>query len=384
MVSNCVKLITLLFLLSSCTGHKKQSDIAKSNNNNDYALYFQINSNSKGNKIISVNEKWSKKNGQSRYILVKDTEIGTEITTRNDNYAKETLIKTPVKRVICMSTSHLPFIKMLNQSASIVAISGGKYISDSLIRTKLENKEIEDIGYESSINYEILMQLKPDVVFTYGITGENNQYIEKIKQAGITVVVVSDYLENHPLGKLEYLKFFGAFFDKEEMADSLYNVIKKRYIDAQSRVKGLTSKPNVLLNAPWKDAWYIPGQNNYMSHLIADAGGVVLLSKPGESNSYTHSIENVIQKAYSANFWLNPNFFSTLKDLRDSNPLFSGLPVLKEGKVYNNNKRDTPGGGSDFWEKGVVEPDVILNDLINVLHPELDNKKELVYYKLLQ
>lgn len=382
MISNCVKIITLLFLISSCKGNRTNSNINSNensnSNSNDYAIYFNIGDTPEGYKKLTVNDKWRGSNGESRYILVKesDNEIGS--------YSNATVIKTPVKRVVCMSTSHLPFISELNQSASIVAVSGGRYISDSLIRCKIQNKEIEDIGFEASINYEVLMQLNPDIVFAYGVNGENNQYIEKLKQAGINVVVISDYMENHPLGKLEYLKFFGAFFNEEELADSLYSLAKNRYFKAKSRVENIVSKPKILLNAPWKDVWYIPGENNYMSYLIKDAGGIVLLGKPGESHSYTHSIENIIQEAYNADFWLNPNFYSSLKELKESNPIFAGLPVLKIGTVYNNNKRDTPGGGSDFWERGVIEPDVILNDLINILHPGLNNKKELVYYRLLQ
>lgn len=382
MISNCVKIVTLLFLISSCAGNSANSsqnynDI-NSESSNDYALYFNINDSLQNYKVITVNETWSGKNTQNRYILVKE---GSNV---NSSYSNSTIIKTPVKRVVCMSTSHLPFISALNQSASIVAVSGGQYISDSLIKAKLKNNEIQDIGFEAAINYEMLIRLNPDIVFAYGVSGENNQYIDKIKQAGISVVVISDYMENHPLGKLEYFKFFGAFFNQELMADSLYSVAKNRYLDAKSRVDKTSYKPKVLLNAPWKDAWYIPGENNYMSHLIKDAGGIVLLSKSGESHSYTNSIENVIQEAYNADFWLNPNFFTSLKELKNSNPLFSSLPILEKGTVYNNNKRDTQGGGSDFWEHGVIEPDVILNDLINILHPQLDNKKELVYYKLLK
>ncbi len=380
MVSNYVKIGTLLLFLSSCKGPKTEIDTnpEKNGSSNDYALYFDISNNSNNNKIITVYETWSGKNEQTDYIVSGEND-NKEISVSN-----ETIIQTPIKKIVCMSTSHLPFISMLGESASIVAVSGGRYISDSLITAKIKKNEIVDIGFEASINYEVLLQINPDIVFTYGVNGENNQHIEKIKQAGITVVVVSDYMENHPLGKLEYLKFFGAFFNKSEMADSLYNVTKDRYLEAKSRAYNFTNKPRVLLNAPWKDVWYVPGQNNYMSHLINDAGGVVILSKPGESHSYTHSIENVIQEAFSADFWLNPNFFHTLKDLKESSPLFANLLVLNEGKVFNNNKRDTPAGGSDFWERGVVEPDVILNDLINILHPEVSNKKELVYYKLLQ
>ena len=386
MISNYVKLVTLLFLLSSCGGQKNKSDNKvngdKSKSSNEYALHFEIAVDTLNNKVITINEAWKENSEKSSYLLIRNSDKTNK--SKWDNNSNRTVINTPLKKIVCMSTSHLPFIKMLGESASVVAVSGSKYISDPEIKEKIETGIIADIGYESSINYEILMRLNPDVVFTYGISGENNQYIEKIRQAGINVVVVSDYVENHPLGKLEYLKFFGAFFNKEEMADSLYHVIKQRYLMAKDKAEKSLNRPRVLLNAPWKDAWYIPGENNYMSHLIKDAGGAVLLSKKGKSLSDTYSIENVIKEAYSADFWLISSPYSTLNELGSSNPVFSNLPVLKEGKVYNNNKRDTPGGGSDFWERGVVEPDVILNDLINILHPELNNKKELVYYKPLR
>lgn len=386
MISNRIKIVTLLLLLSSCGGQKKESDIKldEENNksNNEYASYFEIAINNNSDKIITIDEAWGTNIEKSSYLLLKNNKETTK--KKSSIYPNSTVIKTPVKKIVCMSTSHLPFIKLLGESASIVAVSGAKYISDPEIKESINEGLIIDIGYEASINYEVLMKLSPNVVFTYGVSGENNQYIEKIKQAGINVVVVSDYVENHPLGKLEYLKFFGAFFNKEELADSLYNTIKNRYLETKSKATRATKRPKVLLNAPWKDAWYIPGEYNYMSKLIKDAGADVLLSKPGESHSYTYSIENIIKEAYSADYWLNPNFYSTLKELKNSNPVFTNLPVLEKGKVYNNNNRDTPGGGSDFWERGVVEPDVILQDLINILHPELVNKKELVYYKLLK
>jgi len=149
-------------------------------------------------------------------------------------------------------------------------------------------------------------------------------------------------------------------------------------------IYAITFKPKILLNAPWKEVWYIPGNLNYMSVLINDAGGELILSKNGVSKSIAHNLEEVYQKSLSADFWLNPNNFKTIEELKKSNPLFKNIPSLKSGKVYNNNKRETLHGGSDFWETGVTEPDVILNDIINILHPETVSKRELVYYKRLK
>lgn len=362
----------------SCDNTGKQADKQSAGFNNEHAKYFGIEQ-KEGYSIVTINETWSGNNNVSHLVLVDE---GKE--TPSNLPAKSEVFYVPLKKVVCMSTSHLPYLALLDLREALSAVSGARYISDSIIKSMVSKGKVEDIGYEASLNYEMLIRINPDLVFTYGISGENNQYIDKIRAAGIRVVVVGDYMEEHPLGKLEYLKFFGAFFGKSQIAREMYEQIKARYNEASKRTFEVTDKPVVLLNAPWKDVWYIPGENNYMSHLIKDAGGVVLLSRKGDAHSYAHSIENVVSQAYKSDLWLNPNFYSSMKELGRSNPLFSNLPVFAKGKVYNNTKRDTPGGGSDFWERGVVEPDVILNDLINILHPKLGNKKELIYYKLLE
>lgn len=328
-------------------------------NSCEYASYFNIK-HSGDTSIIEVTESWSEENK-------KTTEYS---------------FNQPLKRVVCMSTSHLAYIIALGERESVVGISGGEYISDSLIRNRVASGEISDIGYEGSLNYEKLISLKPDIVFTYGINGENNLYIDRLRQYGIKVMVLGDYLEEHPLGKLEYLKLFGELFRCRQKADSLYEARRDKYEKIKAKAAEFKVKPLVLLNAPWKEVWYVPGEENYISVLINDAGGVVAGARPNESRSYPSNTEQVFKIAMEADFWLNPNSFSTLKELEDSNPLFKSIPSLKQNRVFNNNKRKTPGGGSDFWETGVVEPDEILEDLINILHGDAKPDSLKYYVKL--
>ncbi len=364
-------LLSVLLLLLSCKGDitHERGEIA----GNEYAKFFELETNSQGDVTLVINESWSGKREVTRYRIIK--------ADSNKEYTDETeVINVPLRKVVCMSTSHIAYINTLNEERSIAAISGGEYVSDSLISSMVNDGRIADIGFESSISYEKLMQLKPDIVFTYGISGENNLYIQKIRDLGIKVIALGDYMEEHPLGKLEYLKLFGELFCKREYADSLYRSIRERYFKVRERVADIDHRPFILLNAPWKETWYIPGENNYMSHLIRDAGGDVLLSKRGDSHSYPNSIEEVFANSGRASLWLNPNFYSSINELGSSNPLFLKMDLLKSGKVFNNTKRNTIRGGSDFWERGVVEPDIILNDLINIIHPERGDRKELRYY----
>ncbi len=371
----CTVTILSLLLLFSCNSDNEIKAF-HTDGDNLYASHFIITKGEDGNNYLTVSDKWSSNSNKSVYLL-KSSENHIDVS-------KEiTIINVPLKRVVCMSTSHISFIDAIGEAGAISAISGGQFISNPEISEKLKNGIIKDIGFESSINFEMLLKLNPDVVFTYGISGENNLYIQKIKDLGINVIVVGDYMEEHPLGKLEYLKLFGALFGKSSVADSIFNYKKERYIEISSKVINRENRPFVLLNAPWKDVWYIPGENNYMSHLIRDAGGEVIMARTGESVSFAYSLEEVINNAYKADYWLNPNFYNSVTDLEKVNPLFSKLPVFKSGNIYNNTKKDTPGGGSDFWETGVTEPDIILEDLIKILNPEVSGNRELAYYRKL-
>lgn len=373
-----IKLISLFTLLQTilyCGGLSGSEEVI--NPGNEYAKYFSITTDESGSTYLIINESWSGKGDISRYKLVPRDERGGGEYGRYE-------IPVPLKSVVCMSTSHISYISAIGEDSTVVAVSGAQYITNPKINSGISAGQIKDIGFETSINYEMLLQLSPDVVFTYGISGENNIYIDKIRELGIQVIVVGDYMEEHPLGKLEYLKFFGTLFSKEAQSDSLYSAIKSRYIRKRELVADVIDRPKVLLNAPWKDIWYIPGVNSYMSHLIQDAGGQILLSKEGDNPSNPNSLEGVYIEAENADFWLNPNFYTSLSQLETGNPLFKRLPVFTKGKVYNNTKRNTSRGGSDFWETGVIEPDLILNDLINILHPTRGDSNELKYYILLK
>jgi len=352
--------ILIIQFLCGCKNNIKEETTLKTGAGCEYATNFDILGEDES-KIIVIRESWNA--GTNSGDTIKQSEY------------KE----IPLKRVVCMSTSHIAYLSALGLEDCIVGVSGSRYISNSEIKDKIKKGEISDVGFESSLNYELLISLKPDIVFSYGISGENNQYIEKMRQFGIRVVTIGDYLEEHPLGKLEYLKLFGELFGVRERADSIFNDSKISYLNYK-KLAANSKRVKVLINAPWKDVWYIPGDRSYISVLINDAGGDILLSKKGKATPYSYNLEEVYSRSSEADYWLNPNNYSSIEELKYSNPLFKNIPALKRGMIFNNILRNTPEGGSDFWETGVVEPDAILRDLIKIFHPELDAGWELKYY----
>ncbi len=358
-LSPLILFLTYICVLTSCRERQGITNNVVTKTPNDYASLFSI-----------------KKNDSAVNVCIFD-KSGNKV-----NFSENFSQKNSLNKVVCMSTGHIAFMKKLGLSDKIAAVSGGNYIYDADIKDKISKGIIADIGYEGSLNYELLVKLDPDIIFTYGIEGENNSYIDKLKKMGFRVVVLGDYLENHPLGKLEYLKLFGAIFNCIDKADSIYTKHRDKYLEISAKISNFTPRKKVLLNAPWKEIWYIPGSENYISVMINDAGGEVLMSRKGESASHPYNIEDVYKEALNADLWLNPNNYHSIDELRDANPLFKSLPVLRRGLVFNNNLRGTEYGGSDFWESGVTEPDVILEELVRIIHPDILGKREIpVYYK---
>lgn len=352
-----------LFLLSSCLGVNENISPSKSGPGCEYASYFGIIKESDTTKIQIKSYSKSTNSDNSNWIFLP---AGIDYN-----------------RIVCMSTSHISYIEALGKTSRIVGVSGGQYISSDIIRKGLSEGTIADIGYEGSLNYELLLSLRPDLVLTYGIEGENNQYIEKIKQFGINVISLGDYLENHPLGKLEYIKLFGHLLNKKDVADSIYNETKSRYLELTKTVEKIR-KTKVLINAPWKEAWYIPGKESYMNLLVEDAGGIILGASENQSYTKPYSIEEVFILSRDAEVWINPNAISSMKELLNSTPLFNKISPVINMRVFNNIKLSTPGGGSQFWESGVMEPDIILKDLISILHPNLFINYSTKYYMQLR
>ena len=292
-------------------------------------------------------------------------------------------IPVPVRRAVCLSTSHVAFIDCIGQIPAIAGVSGAGYITNPALLERIASGEVRDVGYETLLSYETIVALQPDVVFAYGINDEMSAVTGKLNEMGIRVVYLADYLEETVLGKAEYLVAVAAFFQQEDAATNRFTDIARNYETIAEKVRAAAAQPKVIMNAPWRDTWYMPGADNYMNRLVSDAGAQIIGLRSGR-NSAPLSLENAYIYALQADYWLHPNTYRTLHELETADPRFARTPAFTNKKIYNNTRRLTPGGGSDFWESGVVHPDVVLKDLVRIFHPGIFPEHELVYYEQLQ
>lgn len=288
------------------------------------------------------------------------------------NVPPGSVINVPVSSMICMSTTHLAALSALGATEIITGASGTDLVYDASLRKAIQEGIIPDVGYEGSLDKELIVSLKPDLLMAYGVGASSAEYLRKLSDMGVKVMFNADYLEEHPLARCEWIKIFGLLTGKREKADSLYAAAADNYLRLAEMVrKSSESRPAVLLGAPWEDVWYVSPANSYIGRLINDAGGRYLFDDLIAPNSVPYAVEAVFKRATGADLWINPGTAESLDDIAEYDHRMKKLPVYKSGDVWNNRNRMTPGGGNDYWETAVVRPDVLLADLVFILHPEL-------------
>lgn len=371
----------IIIILFCCCRHEKKGHIHDHLTDNlsvsvKYAKGFDL-TNQGSFQTLTIYNPWQKaKNISYRYHLcTSDTSI--------DDPAKETVIKVPVKKVICLSTTHIGFIEYVEELESIAGLSGSRYVSNPYLLDQINQGNVYDIGYDEGINYELILKLQPDLVIAYGVSGNETGFSEKLKELGIQVLFVAEYLEENPVAKMEWVKVFAALYHKENEVSEKYDSAVDRYYSLVRKVSGLRHRPTVLLGLPWRGTWYISGGDSYIAQLISDAGGDYLWSNSRFRDSKPMSLETIFSKAYEAEFWLNTGVAGSISEILDIDERFESLVCIRNGKVYNNNNLINTQGGNEYFEKGVVEPDVILADLITILHPEILPSHQLKYYQRL-
>jgi len=354
----------LILIVVFCSCNEQKNTEQKKRDNEQiklkYATCFRIykNLNYKTLQLISDGKVLT------NYILYSNQK--PEVKLNNTIY-----IKTPVKKLAALSSIYIGFINRINQLDKVVAVDNRNYIYNEFIRKKISDKEINEIALNGIINEEITLQINPDVIFTYITQNEITLNHKKLINEKIPFVTLVDHLENHPLGRAEWIKFIACFFEKDHLADSLFNVTESNYKSLKLFANKSKNKPKVLTEHKINDAWYVPGGKSFMSALLADANATYYWEQDTHTGSLPLSFEEVYSKASDADYWLNILFCKTKTDLIKMDARYSSFKAFKENKLYNNDNKVNSSGANDYWETGLTQPDLILNDLISILHPEL-------------
>lgn len=343
----------------------------------DYAKNFTLEYKD-GYKLLTVTLPWLGATEPLHYALVP---MGTQLDAELDNAV---VINTPIKSFVSLSSTYLPFLEQIGELESLIAVDTADYIYNAEVRSWVEDGKVETIGSGATVDVEKVVELSPDIIMTSASGSSEWDTHPVLEQAGLPVVINSDYLEQDPLGRAEWGKFIAAFYEKEVEADRIFDEMAARYEKAKASVACQTGKPTVFVNTAYEGTWYMPGSESYAAILLRDAGANYLWNDLEETGATPIDFEVVVERAKDADFWLNVGFASDLANLAAMDPRYADFKAYQEGKVFNNNARITDMGGTDYYESGIANPDTVLLDLIAIFYPDLAGDHDLFYYRQLQ
>lgn len=334
----------------------------------------------KNYKVITISNPWKDAKTGFKYVLVQcGTPAPKDI---QKNIQNSQIITVPVNSIVSLSTTHLPHLAKLGVVDKLVGVSDTKTVNTSEVVEKIKAGKIVNVGNNASVNVEKILELNPDLTTTYGTGNTQSDSYSKLLEAGLKVAINAEYMEDSPLGRSEWLKFTALFFNKEKEAEQLFEEVAKKYDAIATKAKAVKLRPSVFVGFNFKGTWYMPGGNSYAAKYLDDAGANYLWSNEKSSESLPLSFEAIIDRATNADFWLNfSQKWKVKQEILAEDGRYGDFKAVKNGNLFNNNLRVNEGGGNDYWEGGISNPDLVLSDLIKIFHPEILPKHELVFYR---
>jgi iron complex transport system substrate-binding protein len=205
----------------------------------------------------------------------------------------------------------------------------------------------------------------------------------KLRQAGIPVLADAEWLEPTPLGRAEWIKVFAALTGTERQAAQAYQGIRDRY-RALARQAARVEPVDVLVGTMHSGSWSMPTGASYAGRLIADAGGSYPWLTDGGAETRQLNFESVYARAGSAPLWLVTDDWKTVDDAVARDSRYGELTAVRSGQVWSATKAIGPGGGNLYWERGTARPDLLLADLVAILHPEQAPNHTFEFYRQVQ
>jgi len=300
-----------------------------------------------------------------------------------EGYKKAQLIEIPVRGLVATSSMHVALAEFAESAGAITGLGSFQYITSVTVRHQIAAGKIKEVGIDGTMSNEMLIAMKPDLVMVTGNPDAQFSKYATLTEAGVPVMLNSEWLETTPLGRAEWVKLMAALMNKEDLVNKKFKTIETDYNHLAEMGRKAKDKPSLVSGMPYKGTWYVPDGDSYMVQFFNDAGASYKWANVKGKGSLALNFETVAPEALKADFWLNLGDVSSKKEVEAIDNRYADFKPFKNGHVYNNNKKMNDLGANDFWESGAVYPQLVLADLISILHPDLLPNHQLVYYKQL-
>ncbi len=352
-------------LLFSCQKNESQEIKRVAKDQLKYAKGFTIE---EGDDfyILKVKNAYPGAKEVFQYLVLKDK------NSKKPDGSFDATINLPIQKLVVTSTTHIPHLDLLNVSDKLIGFPNLNLISSEKVTALIAKNKIIDLGKGASSNIEKLIALNPDWVMISTL-GEEMSQINFLNKAGIPAIINGEYTEQHPLGRAEWIKFTGVLLGKTKEAGDVFDEIEKEYLAALNLAKAIEedNKPRVLSGVMYKDTWFAPAGNSWGALLIKAAGGKYIFEDEKGMGSLQLNYEYVLDKAMDVDLWIGAADYSTLQSLKSSDPRYSKFKAFKNAQIYSYTLKKGTNGGFEYFELGYMRPDLILKDLIKIMHPQL-------------
>ena len=358
-------LLAMLFIsFSSCDKKEKTSVLEKNSIESKYLIKYAQGFDLQyynGYRKLIIKSPYPDAEQYQEFILVSD---------KTNDFDGLNKLFIPIQKVVATSTTHIPMIEILGETNSIIGFPNTDFISSKKTRQRIKDGLVIDLGNEQNFNTEVLISLQPDALIAFSM-GNSTKIYQTIELNKIPVIYNGDWLEETPLGRAEWIKFFGALYNKDREADSIFQIIESEYLLAKDIALKATKSPSILSGVLYKDQWNLPAGESFTAQFFKDANTEYLWKDSKGQGSLVLSFEAVLENAQDADYWIGSGYYTTLEEVKSANAHYAQFKAYKNGTVYSFSKRRSESGGVEYFEFAPIQPHIVLKDLIKVIHPEL-------------
>lgn len=329
-----------------------------------YSELLQMESLNESRTLCRILDPWRTNRVMMQYLLVPKSDTAwndsTELTYA-EAYGESIVLRTPLERMTVTSSCHAWLMEQLGAEEDIAAMCDTAYVTAQSVKCWMRERNIADAGNSAAPNLEVLLAAQSDAVL---ISPFENCNYGRLNHADIPMVYCAEYMETSPLGRAEWMKFYGRLVEQGQKADKLFATVESRYNKAIRPIGNKT----LLAELPYGATWYVPGGNSTSAQLYADAGYRYLWSEDNHPGSLSLSKEAVLAKGQDCDVWVfkynDPNHDWTLDDLKRQQPLYGQFKAVKEGNVWGCNTAT-----SDFFDVTPFRPDTLLENFNHFFRP---------------
>lgn len=295
------------------------------------------------------------------------------------------VIPVPVRRFVLTHRDYRSSVVLLGVDDRLAGLDRFRTVTLPALRRRIDAGAVQEIGAQEHLDVERVLALAPDVVLNYWSVADAYNVGPKLAELGVRSVGLVAHWEEHPVASAEWLKAVALFFDREAEAERLFDAIEARYERVAAGARAAPARPMVLSGRPGRDAWGVLRPDIYLRREFVDAGGDYFWPVPPDSATFPSvPLEAVLERARDAPVWVRaPDGVRSVDDLVARDARLALFTAVRRGEVYAFDRGRTPAGGNPYDERWVTEPDVVLADMVAVIHPELARGRPLVFARRL-